>query len=167
MTGSPANARTPRCPKSAWARVRAQIRAVKLASDPPVVKWPVAPSGSHVRFELDRHRGCGGGRELRVERGGDAIGAFGGKAGLRIEQSAIARMGEMHDAVLELFHHPWQQVGQIARGGEIESGEVCAEVPHVERRADLAIGHAGPCVGEQRGQRVIELAAPGGVGKQR
>jgi hypothetical protein len=74
-----------------------------------------ADRANHVALEFHRHGGGGGTRELRVEQARDAIGALRRKAGARVEQAEIARIGHLHDAVFHALDGPAQHLFERAR----------------------------------------------------
>src|SRR5215510_10473108 len=92
--------------------------------------------GNDMRLDL---HGDGRGRpgcELGIENSGDEIRALCWKGWGGIEQTEIARMGEMYDARLHLRDDPGERLLEVAGFPKIERGKFAAERGHGQRRRD-------------------------------
>ena len=122
-------------------------------------------------LDLDRGRRGRRGRQLRVERRGDAVRALRREGRRRVEQPEIARMRHLGDAGLELADGPGQQPVQRLRPGEIELGQLPLEAIEVEGRGDRTLRDAVGG-GEQRLRQPVFVPAsrsrrPGNSGERR
>ena len=130
---------------------------------------PRAPcdGSNHVRFERNgRRRGCGTGH-LRIERADDAVGALGREARRGIEQPEVARMSEMHHAVLEHVDRPVEKLAERSRRFEIEADELLAQRFDIQRRGGGACAHSLLRECQSTGQIVLDLLPVAGRRKQR
>ena len=93
-------------------------------------------------FQSHRHRRGSGTRQLRVEQGYDLICYLSGKVCAGIEQSEIARIGHLYDAVLHLLNRPAHGLLERARAAEVEGLEFLAEFLRIEGRRHGARLHA-------------------------
>src|SRR5580700_7120914 len=87
-----------------------------------------------VSLDFDRNWRSREGSELRIEGGGDPICALRRKCRRRIEQSEIARMGDVNQSLFHLGDSPRQEILERLRRAEVEGRQLIPERGEVERR---------------------------------
>ena len=133
-----------------------------------VGRKPGAPGdgADDMSLYLDRDRRGRRGRELRIERAGDSIGALCGEGGRGIEQPEVARVRDMDETVFHLRDRPRQEFVERAGCLKIEAGEIAPEVGGVQGGRDASL--SDPVVGLDQfaGQEIVPSLAIGRYWKE-
>src|SRR5580704_14357455 len=124
------------------------------------------PRAQRDRFDemrLNLHRSGRGRpcRELRIESADDAIRTLRRKRRSRVEESEVARMRHVHDAVLELCDAPREQFIKGPRRAKVEGCKLAFEGGEIKSRYDGSLRDA--CIGARQltGEKIIQARALG------